>query len=119
MHTMTGVYLEDNQLTCNQLKILMKQAKFYKKLFKSNKDIKFVLQNDTDTRVMDIDKALLEEDLTLDEIFKAMKSMPNWKSPGCNGLTVESFKCFWENMKKLLFKAYKYAFEHDILHISA
>ena len=93
-HTMTGVYLEDDQLTCNQLEILKKQAKFYKKLFKSNKDIKFVLQNDTNIRIMDIDKALLEEDLTLDKIFKAMKSMSSQISPGCDGLTVELFKCF-------------------------
>ena len=34
------------------------------------------------------------------ELFEALKSMPNDKSPGNDGLTKEFFETFWSEVKK-------------------
>ena len=41
-----------------------------------------------------------EKSITEKELFEALKSMPNDKSPGNDGLTKESFKTFWSEVKK-------------------
>ena len=34
-----------------------------------------------------------------DEVFKSLKSMENNKSPGNDGLSEESYECFWDEIK--------------------
>ena len=41
-----------------------------------------------------------EKDITEKELFEALKSMPNDKSPGNDGLTKEFFQTFWSEVKK-------------------
>ena len=41
-----------------------------------------------------------EKWITEKELFEALKSMPNDKSPGNDGLTKEFFETFWSEVKK-------------------
>lgn len=51
-------------------------------------------------------KNILEENLTKSEIKIAIKQMKNRKSQGINGLTIEFYKHFWNDIKDFLYKAF-------------
>ena len=40
------------------------------------------------------------------KIDVALKQMKNGKSPGIDGLASEFLKCFWDDIRKLLYKAF-------------
>ena len=41
-----------------------------------------------------------EKDITEKELLESLKSMPNDKSPGNDGLTKEFFETFWSEVKR-------------------
>ena len=51
-----------------------------------------------------------EKCITEKELFKALESMPNKKSPGNDGLTKEYFEIFWSELKKTIFIMYSTLF---------
>ena len=51
------------------------------------------------------DKAICEGKLTLQNIWEALNSMKNGKTPGNDGLTKEFYVCFFEEMRSLLLKS--------------
>ena len=44
-------------------------------------------------------KNKLEEDVTIPELSKALQKMNNNKSPGQDGICVEFYKLYWNNIK--------------------
>ena len=52
------------------------------------------------------DQILLDQLLKIEEMTKALKSMENSKSPGNDGLTVEFYKFFWNDLKYLLYDSF-------------
>ena len=80
-----------------QDEILKETTNFYKRLYKSEKtDIlaQDVLLNNIKKTLTDDDRDSIEGEITLDEIFNAIKSFANEKSPGCDGLTAEFYQTF-------------------------
>lgn len=75
--------------------LLKQQQDFYSELYKSNTRINFNLNNDTGNLLKERDKKSLDEEITLSELTSALRQMPNNKSPGLDGLTVEVYKMFW------------------------
>ena len=51
------------------------------------------------------DKAICEEKLTSQNIWEALNSMKNGKTPGNDGLTKEFYVCLFEEMGSLLLKS--------------
>ena len=51
------------------------------------------------------DKAICEGKLTLQNIWEALNSMKNGKTPGNDGPTKEFYVCFFEEMGSLLLKS--------------
>ena len=45
------------------------------------------------------------------ELFEALKSMPNDKSPGNDGLTKEFFETFWSEVKKTFLSCVSHSFD--------
>ena len=94
MHTLLT---EDGKLVETQDEILKETTIFYKRLYKSEKtDIlaqDFLLNNIKKT-LTDDDRDSIEGEITLDEIFNAIKSLANENSPGCDGLTAEFYQTF-------------------------
>uniref|UniRef100_A0A3B3Y9A6 Reverse transcriptase domain-containing protein n=1 Tax=Poecilia mexicana TaxID=48701 RepID=A0A3B3Y9A6_9TELE len=57
----------------------------------------------------------LDQEITVDEITKAMQSMQSNKAPGLDGLPKEFYATFWDILKAHLLQVYKEAFKKGIL----
>lgn len=51
------------------------------------------------TKLSDTDRAFCENPLTDEELFDALKKLPKGKVPRIDGLPVEIFKAFWDDLK--------------------
>ena len=60
----------------------------------------------------------MEKETTEQEIRNIVKSLPNNKTPGEDGLPSEFYKNFWIDIKNLLLNSYKYSFETGQLSIT-
>ena len=102
--------------------ILKEQEDFYKSLYTERK-------NDNDHEIKECDiitetptlndeqKSLCETQISIGELAKSLKKLPNNKAPGCDGLTTDFYKFFWVDIKDLLFNSYLYGYHHGILSL--
>ena len=60
----------------------------------------------------------LTSDIQLDEIEKSIKMMQLNKSPGEDGLPIEFYRTFWNEIKIYLFNSYKFSLEFGSLSIT-
>ena len=111
---------EDKEIT--ELEEIIKEEKrFYENLYsskltKSDTTAKFVQKTQNDIpKLNETEKNLCEETLSLEEGGKALKLLPNNKSPGSDGYTTNFYKFFWPDIKNILYKSYMYSFENDTL----
>lgn len=114
--------LPNNDEVTNPNLILDEERKFYKKLYTSTLDggdssgIETTFLPKLSIPKLDhYDKEFCDSDLNIDECAKALKDMPNDKSPGSDGLTTNFYKFFWPDIKDLLFDSYCYSFKNGIL----
>ena len=61
---------------------------------------------------------LREAEITEDNLLVALKSMPNYKTPGNNGLPKEFYETFWEDIKNVFINSLKQAKIEGSLSIS-
>ena len=59
----------------------------------------------------------MEKGITEQEILKVVKSLPNDKTPGEDGLPSEFYEVFWIGIEGLLLNAYRYSFENGQLSV--
>lgn len=57
----------------------------------------------------------LTAEVTRDEIFNTIKSLPSGKSPGPDGMNAEFYKFFMDDLSDLLLNAIKYFFSHAVM----
>lgn len=65
--------------------------------------------------VDDLDRAVLNDILSLEELEKSARSMQTGKSPGCDGIPIEFYKLFWDLVGPLLLSCFTLATEKGIL----
>lgn len=58
------------------------------------------------------DCEILIRDVTKEEVFKTLISLPVGKSPGSDGFNIEFYKFFWDDVGDQLFEAIKYFFDN-------
>ena len=58
---------------------------------------------------------MCEDILTEEECYNALKEIKNDKSPDSDGLTVEFYKTFWDDIKKTFIESINYSFIHGHL----
>ena len=58
---------------------------------------------------------MLNNDLDIQEIYKALNKMGNNKSPEPDGIIVAFYKYFWNIIKQDLIEIYKYGFDYGTL----
>ena len=119
--TIHRLRLSDNTITQSPDKILAEQKQFYKNLYKcvnENQDSNFLQEIKDIPTIPDDIKHNMEVELTETELLKVLKSMDNNKSPGEDGYPAEFYKVFWVDIKSILVKSYKYAYENGGLSIS-
>lgn len=84
---------------------------FYEKLYSKDinlKDPKEVLSLINSTNCVDAEyNEICCQDITLEEIIWGITNLKNNKSPGCDGLTSEMYKCFSESLGKFLLAVFK------------
>ena len=101
--------------------ILKTEERYYKKLYSKvdtthkNTPDNFFTHNLKQLDQVDKDKCDLE--LSVEELGKNLKMLPNNKSPGCDGLTSEFYKIFWLYIKDLIFDSFLYSFESGLMSI--
>ena len=63
----------------------------------------------------DFDKQLCEDNLQIEDIARALRELPNDKTPGSDGFTTNFYKFFWPDIKNLLFNSFKFSFDNGEL----
>ena len=113
---------KDNQEITSLKDIINEEVRFYQDLYTSkinDKNVQneeqYFLEKNKLPGLSDIDKIMCDEPLTMEEITKALKLLPNNKSPGSDGFTTNFYKFFWIDIKDLLFDSFKYSFAHGTL----
>ena len=102
---------------------MQEEQNFYKNLYSSKKTNEVDKQElfnsvkDHIPKLTDEEKALMDKDITIEECAKALRFLPNSKSPGSDGFTAEFYKVFWSRISQLVFDSYLYAYRIGQLSI--
>ena len=75
----------------------------------------FFYQNPTIPKLSAEQKSTCDKDLTIDELFKTLKSFNKNKSPGLDGITAEFYISFWDQINNKLFAVHNESFTMGIL----
>ena len=96
----------------------MKQ--YYKKIYtKTITDPMTYLNKVQNTnKVNDEDFISMNREITEAELLTIVKSLPNNKTPGEDGLPSEFYKVFWQDIKYYLLESYKYSYQMGNLTIT-
>ena len=100
--------------------IQQRQVEFYKDLFTSqnlNSDTNFFLGN-APKQLTEDSKKSLEEEITLPELFKSLKLMPNNKSPGEDGIPIELYKTYFNIMGQDMLDVFRVGLDNRELSYS-
>lgn len=106
INTIRKLQREDGSYTNTDAEILDEEYKYYQKLYQDDN----ISQEDINTYLNDInikgltqnDKSVLEGEITDAECKDAVNKMKLNKSPGSDGLPVEFYQVFWNDLKDLL-----------------
>ena len=100
---------ENGQMVYGTKDIQNKQVEFYKNLYTSEKAEDISLEydyflNDLDRKLSLESKVSLDSEITMKELTKALSLMKNNKSPGPDGIAVEFYKIYWNDVKSDYFE---------------
>lgn len=102
--------LENGEVTKDNNVIIQSKYNFFSELYScidvDDKKMETLLSN-IDKTVITEDVEKCDDDINQDEISLAIKEMSNNKSPGCDGLTLEFYKTFYDILGDVLLKLYK------------
>lgn len=112
------LFNDNDELVSNVDDILDVQFNFYSKLYSSveiEENVMHDFLENVPITVSEDDKILCDEDISMDEIEIALKSMAKNKSPGSDGLTVEFYCKFYDVLKDILFRLFSEVEQKSIL----
>ena len=107
--------ISDQNRILDHMKTFYKTLYSQKKLENSNTFLRYLSPPKT---VNEEQSIIMTKDLTLDEIAAAIKEMKSNKSPGEDGLPIEFYRIFWEDIKIYLFESYKFSLQEKSLSIT-
>lgn len=120
--------LPDGSITHDFKTILDEQGKFYEKLYEDtylDQDHEFVVRylqsinDDQVNKVKNADRFALEQEMTIHEIYDAIMTMKVGKCPGIDGIPVEFYKKFWNQIKHLMTELFSEIYREEEFHLSA
>ena len=100
---------DDNVMVSDVDSILDLQYNFYKKLYSCveiEEEKMFQLLDSVDKHIEKDDYDICDASITYEEIAKAIGQMSKNKSPGSDGLTVEFYCCFYNELRDVLYKLF-------------
>ena len=107
--------LVSNNLDITDRKEILEELhRFYADLFdrkidKSKNECKTFLDKLDIPAISNEHKLACDKVLTIDDLEQALFKMSIGKSPGNDGLSIEFYKAFWDDLKPVLFDSYKYS----------
>ena len=110
----------ENNITYHKDEDILRIAEnFYNEVFRSRnvtteKANEFMSRIDMQT-LPDNDKSLCDAPLTENECLESMKVMKKNKAPGDDGLPIEFYLKFWDDIKSVLLKVYNESYSEGIL----
>ena len=121
LKTISRLELSNNTITEDPITILDEMKNYYAKLYFSattESPDNFInsLNNPSDIKQEHLRE--MEKDITENELLQIIKSLPNNKSPGEDGLPAEFYKIFWNDIKSFLLDCYKCSFNANELSIT-
>ena len=85
-------------LSCDE-DILCEQHRYYSDLYRKEATTPFNLCNQQNIHISDSTRHMCEQEITEGEIRSAVFSMKKDKTPGYDGLSIEFYQCFWEQIR--------------------
>ena len=73
------------------------------------------LNNPEIPKLSNNDVRICEGKLTVDECYKSLQLFESNKSPGNDGLTVESYRAFWHTLGNLMVDSLNYSYDYGEL----
>ncbi len=105
--------LDDDTIITNSNDILKEEVRFYSQLYTSattdDSDFCNYLPEVADNCLSQEEAQLCEGKITIDECVVALKTMSNNKTPGCDGIPVEFYKLFWNDIKPYLINSFNFS----------
>ena len=108
----------------NQTEIEFEIKDFYKNLYsKRNNTINSIddfFQEDiiNADKLTNEERTYLNKELTMQEIYEALKQSNNNSAPGSTGYTYGFYKMFWGDLKFIIMNSYQYSLQHKKLPAS-
>ena len=99
--------------------ILRIQESFYRNLYQEDSEVDFTMENQFGIKVPDEIKEQQNTQISLKELQEAAKEMNNNKTPGRDGIPVDFYKVFWNQLKEPFHAMVEYSYNRKALHDSA
>ena len=115
-----SLYSKDDQPITDPKQMLAEEESFYKELETKppKQEIDNSLFNTINTQKLNKEQVeICDAPITIEELGKSLKELPNKKSPGSDGLTSEFYNFFWPNIKEIVFNSLSHAFNNNTLSI--
>ena len=109
------MFNENNIEISEQSEILEQQKRFYQELYQQDDDVSFTIENVFGVEVPDYIRQQQEVRLSAENLREAIKTMSNNKTPGPNGIPIEVYKIFWNQLQESFLQMMEYSFEQSIL----
>ena len=112
--------LDDNNVEIsNPQEILELQRHFYEKLYEEDRHVQFSMLNNSGILVPENLQQQQKQQISMEELESAVKSMKNEKTPGQDGLPVDFYKVFWRLLKEPFYDMMIECYEQKYMHASA
>ena len=114
------LYDKNGKSTTDQNEIMEIEVDYYKKLYKStnpdnDKLKKYIENTKVHNKLSNNESEKCEGEITVEECTNAIFKMKLNKAPGLDGLSVEFYRKFWNNLKKLVTKVFNFNYERGHL----
>ena len=117
MKHITRLKINDTEHTDDSGEIMKLQNNFYEKLYGNNeRSMSFdsIFLNDL-PKLKAESVNITEKKLTLEELNNALKLMKSGKNPGTDGLSVDFYKFFWNDIKDVVLESFEDAIYNEIM----
>ena len=114
-----AVLKENGALVEQPEQVLSEQKSFYQQLYTADKSVKFDMINNTSVKVSARDREILNRNIQMSEVHKAITGMKKGRTPGPDGLPIEFYQAVWPDIKEVLYNSYVQSYEKMSMNPSA
>ena len=125
--SMQSLVTDNGQLVSEFKDVLNEQLNCYSSLYSSRETVEswdselvdqFFINDNNIPKLDEEDRALCEGKISEGECVEVIKTFKNGKSPGTDGLPIEFYKIFWNDIKNLVFNSFYYSCEQKNMSVS-